>query len=108
MKGTCGSRFSAATLAVLIMGAVIRNASAAPPPPRETTNSIGIKLVWIEPGTFVMGQDGPAADYNVKAHAAKFDDADWDEKPAHRVKITAPFSLAVTEVTLGQYRQFKA
>jgi formylglycine-generating enzyme len=72
-----------------------------------TTNSIGMKLVPIAPGNFVMGQDGPAADYNVKAHAAKFDDADWDEKPAHRVTIATPFSIGTTEVTLGQYRQFK-
>jgi len=32
-----------------------------------------------------MGQDGPPADYHVTKHAAQFDDADWDEKPAHRV-----------------------
>src|SRR5262245_40374293 len=51
------------------------------------TNSLGMKFVPIEPGSFLMGQDGPTADYNVKAHAAKFDDADWDEKPAHRVRI---------------------
>ena len=70
-------------------------------------NSIGIKLVPIEPGRFLMGQDGPAADYNVKAHAEKFDDADWDEKPAHRVTISTPYSIGATEVTLGQYRQFK-
>ncbi len=54
-----------------------------------------------------MGQDGPAADYNVKQHAAKYDDADWDEKPVHRVKITQPFSIGATEVTCAEYRQFK-
>lgn len=70
------------------------------------TNSIGMKLVRIEPGSFTMGQDGPAADYKVKDHAAKFDDADWDEKPAHRVTISAAFSIGATEVTCGQYRQF--
>jgi len=70
------------------------------------TNSIGMKLVRIEPGAFVMGQDGPAADYKMVKHPEKFDDADWDEKPAHRVMITQPFHLGVTEVTLGQYRQY--
>ena len=54
-----------------------------------------------------MGQDGPAADYHVKKHAEKFDDADWDEKPAHKVTITTPFHMGATEVTLGQYRQFQ-
>jgi formylglycine-generating enzyme required for sulfatase activity len=71
------------------------------------TNSIGMKLVPIEPGNFLMGQDGPRADYNVKAHADKFDDADWDERPTHRVKISAPFFIGATEVTLAQYRQFQ-
>ncbi len=70
------------------------------------TNSIGMKLVPISPGSFTMGQDGPAADDNVKKHAEKFDDADWDEKPAHRVSIQTPFHLSVTEVTLAQYRHF--
>ncbi len=45
---------------------------------------------------------------NVKKHAEKFDDADWDEKPAHRVTITQPFHMAATEVTLGQYRAIRA
>ena len=72
------------------------------------TNSLGMKLVRIEAGSFVMGQAGPAADYNVKAHAAKFDDADGDEKPAHQVTISTPLHMGVTEVTLGQFRQFKS
>lgn len=73
----------------------------------ELTNSIGMKLVRIEPGSFLMGQDGPAADYHMNKHPAKFDDADWDEKPVHKVTISVPFHIGATEVTLGQYRQFK-
>ncbi len=71
------------------------------------TNSIGIKLMPIPLGSFIMGQDGPAADYNVKKHAEKFDDADWDEKPAHRVTITQLFHIGATEVTQAQFRQFR-
>ncbi len=71
------------------------------------TNSIGMKLVPIAPGRFLMGQDGPAADYHMIKHPAKFDDADWDEKPAHEVILTRAFHLGEREVTLGQYRQFK-
>ena len=74
---------------------------------QQVTNSIGMKLVEIHPGSFTMGQDGPAADYNVKKHAAQFDDADWDEKPAHRVTISQGFQMASTEVTLEQFRQFR-
>jgi sulfatase modifying factor 1 len=76
--------------------------SAAEP----VTNSLGMTLMPVAPGSFTMGQDGPAADYQVKKHAEKFDDADWDERPAHRVTITRPFHLGTTEVTVGQYRQF--
>lgn len=69
------------------------------------TNSIGMRLARIEAGSFVMGQDGPAADHRMTKHPEKFDDADFDEKPAHQVTITQPFYMGVTEVTLAQFRQ---
>jgi formylglycine-generating enzyme required for sulfatase activity len=75
--------------------------------PPAVTNSIGMKLVRIEPGTFMMGQDGPAADYKMSAHPDDDRSADVDEKPVHRVTIRAAFHIGATEVTLGQYRQFK-
>ena len=71
------------------------------------TNSIGMKLVPIPAGSFTMGQDGPAADYEMKKHPTEIDHADWDEKPAHQVTLTQAFYLGATEVTLGQYRAFK-
>ncbi|MDB6138505.1 MAG: hypothetical protein JWO94_1577 [Verrucomicrobiaceae bacterium] len=74
----------------------------------DVINSVGMKLVHIEAGSFVMGQDGPASDYRMTVHPAKFDDADWDEKPAHKVTLTHSFAMGATEVTLGQYRQFDA
>jgi formylglycine-generating enzyme required for sulfatase activity len=58
------------------------------------TNSIGMTLVLIKPGEFVMGS--PETDK----------DARDDEKPQHRVRITRPFYLGVTEVTRGQFRVF--
>jgi formylglycine-generating enzyme required for sulfatase activity len=62
-------------------------------PPKEITNSIGMKLVLIPAGEFLMGSD-------------KADDPDAfdNEQPRHRVRITRPFYLGVTEVTQGQYR----
>jgi len=66
-----------------------------PPPvpvPREITNSIGMKLVLIPAGEFLMGS--PDSDKEARD----------DEKPQHRVRITRPFYLGVTEVTQGQYR----
>jgi len=73
----------------------------------DDVNSLGMKLVRIEPGSFRMGQDGPVADYRMNKHPARCDDADWDERPAHRVTVSAPFHIGATEVTLAQYRKFK-
>lgn len=83
-------------------------AAAALPAAEPITNSIGMKLVRIEAGSFTMGQDGPAisGNGNMATHPAEFSKAEWDEKPAHRVILTQPFHMAVTEVTLGQFRQF--
>jgi len=54
-------------------------------------NSVGMKFVRIESGSFIMGQQ---------------DGGDWDERPVHRVTITRPFWMAVTEITNAQYEQF--
>ncbi len=75
------------------------------------TNSLGMKLMRIEPGTFTMGQDGPPLeDYLRQKRFGEmhkdFDRIDFDEKPAHQVTITQPFQIGVTEVTVAQYRQF--
>lgn len=75
------------------------------------TNSIGIKLMPIQPGTFTMGQDGPPMeDYLRQKRFGEMhkdiDRIDFDEKPAHQVTITQPFQIGVTEVTVAQYRQF--
>ena len=64
-------------------------------------NSIGMKLVRVEPGEFLMGQgDTPPKTREL------WNERDWDESPAHLVKITKPFYLGVTEVTNAQYEQF--
>jgi formylglycine-generating enzyme required for sulfatase activity len=54
-------------------------------------NSVGMKMVPIQPGSFSMGQ---------------VDGGDFDEKPVHRVNITKGFYMAATEVTNAQYEQF--
>ncbi len=63
-------------------------------PPKPITNSIGMKLVLIPAGTFLMGS--PDEDK----------DARGDETPPHPVRITRPFYLGATEVTRGQFRRF--
>ena len=71
-----------------------------------SSNSIGMDLVRIEAGTFMMGQDGPQTDYKMKNHPGESDRPDWDEKPVHRVFISKPFFIGATEVTVNQYRKF--
>jgi formylglycine-generating enzyme required for sulfatase activity len=61
--------------------------------PKPFVNSIGMKLVLIPAGEFLMGS--PDSDK----------DALDIEKPQHRVRITRPFCLGVYEVTQGQYRE---
>ena len=75
------------------------------------TNSVGMKLMPIQPGAFTMGQDGPPMeDYLRQKRFGEMhkdiDRIDFDEKPVQKVTITQPFQIGVTEVTLAQYRQF--
>ncbi len=51
----------------------------------EFSNSVGMKLVLIPGGRFDMGPNGSK----------------------HRVTLSRPYYLGVTEVTMGQYRRFK-
>jgi serine/threonine protein kinase/formylglycine-generating enzyme required for sulfatase activity len=56
------------------------------------TNSIGMKLVLIPAGEFLMG--APDSDNYARP----------SEKPQHLERIAQPFYLGTTEVTQGQYR----
>lgn len=53
--------------------------------PAEVTNSVGMKLLLIPPGSFTMGPNGST----------------------YRVTLSKPYHLGATEVTLGQYRKFR-
>ena len=63
-------------------------------PPKEFTNSVGMKMVLIPAGEFVMGS--PDSE----------EGRDSDEGPQHRVRIAQPFYMATCEVTVGQFRRF--
>ena len=56
-------------------------------------NSLGVKMVRIEPGTFTMG------DLNDQGY--------YDEKPVHQVTISKPFYISESEITIDQYTEFK-
>jgi hypothetical protein len=58
-------------------------------------------MVRIEAGEFVMGQ-GEAPPRTRE----EWEERDWDESPAHKVRISRPFHLGACEVTNAQYEQF--
>jgi len=83
---------------VVSVGAV---SAADSPTGKQFTNSIGMKLVRIEPGRFLMGS-GQSPPHTREDWQAR----DWDESPAHPVKISKAFHLGSHEVTNAQYEQF--
>ncbi len=77
---------------------------AAPSPGTAITNSIGMKMVLIPAGEFMMGSKDSAEEL---AKAFKMKEVSFvDEYPRHRVRITQPFYLGAYHVTVGQFRQF--
>jgi formylglycine-generating enzyme len=63
---------------------------AAATSPQHETNSLGMELVAIEPGSYTRGSS----------------DGKFDERPEHQVTITRPFRMGVTPVTNEQFEQF--
>jgi len=85
------------------------------PQEKEYTNSIGMKFVRIDPGTFEMGQLKTPLPSEVLPSLESgygggyFDllaNGDFDEKPVHTVRISKPFYIGCFEVTNFQYEQF--
>jgi formylglycine-generating enzyme required for sulfatase activity len=60
--------------------------------PKSITNSIGMKLVLVEPGTFLMGSPEEEVGHLNSEHQ-------------HEVEITRPFYVGVYEVTQEQYER---
>ena len=77
------------TWIVVVGGAGLLQAAVAPDA-AVFTNSLGMKMVRVEAGRFLMGSTAE----------------EWDERPAHEAVISQPFRLGATEVTNAQYEQF--
>jgi formylglycine-generating enzyme required for sulfatase activity len=60
--------------------------------PKEITNSIGMKLVLIPKGKFMMG-------------SPESEEGRYDDETQHEVTISKDYYLGVTEVTQGQYEK---
>ncbi len=79
------------------------------------TNSIGMKMLLLPPGEFTMGRTENQLDQllnliqgNPKLKRSYGGNVTWSMlmMPAHRVRLTKPFYVAATEITVGQFRQF--
>ena len=80
-------KYSAMILFLAVAGASASDGQAT----KTATSALGITLVPIAPGSFLMGQA---------------EGGDFDERPVHKVTLTRPFLMAAAEVTNAQYEQF--
>ncbi len=75
-----------------------------------TTNSIGMKLVRIPAGEYMMGSPKQEMDWLRLTFKKIWREGhkQWfqDEMPLHPVRITKPFYMGATTVTVGQFRHF--
>ena len=82
---------------------------APPAPEKVITNSIGMKLVLIAAGEFMMGNSHTPEEETalLKRYGVEMSPEQLrSEYPRHRVRISKPFYLGAYEVTVGQFRQF--
>jgi formylglycine-generating enzyme required for sulfatase activity len=75
--------------------------------PIQINSSIGMKLVLIPPGEFVMGSPKELIEEEWNAHRDDqwYEDRLPGEGPQHRVRITRPFYLGMCEVTQAEYQR---
>jgi formylglycine-generating enzyme required for sulfatase activity len=85
------------------------------PAGKEYTNSVGMKFVRIEPGSFEMGNLTELLPFGMMPRDGgpgnRMDHlrvGDFDERPVHKVTITKPFYMGVLEVSNFQYELFDA
>jgi sulfatase modifying factor 1 len=71
------------------------------PQERELTNSVGMRMVRIEAGEFLMGSGNQPPQ-----NRSEWEERDADESPAHRVRISRPFYMSAHEVTNQHFEQF--
>jgi len=92
---------------------VIRGLNSLMDKPSERivyTNSIGMRMVRIPAGEYMMGSLKQEQDWLRLTFKKIWREGhkQWfqDELPLHPVRITRPFYIGATEVTVGQFREF--
>lgn len=95
-----------APVVVLLCALTLGGCATRPLPVMD--NSLGMPFVRLPAGEFLMGSDeAPAtlAQAFPQLETKRFTDL-ADEAPVHRVRITKPFYIGQTEVTVAQFRRF--
>lgn len=77
---------------------VCLSASLAANAPQPFTNSLGMEMMPIPAGSFLMGEE-PGGFVETGG--------DWDEAPIREVEISRGFHMSATEVTNAQFEEFK-
>ncbi len=76
---------------------------------KDYTNSLNMKMVRIEAGSFDMGEPNALTPSELGAENMDYlDQGDWDEQPVHQVTISQAFYISETEVTIEQFKQFRS
>lgn len=97
-------------LALLASLLATHGAPGAPPPDdpsaKEHVNSIGMKMVRIPAGRFLMGNDA-ATDPTSFGQTKFLPNGDYDERPTRQVTISRDFFISETEITVNQFQRFR-
>jgi formylglycine-generating enzyme required for sulfatase activity len=88
---------------VIILSLVVFSVCAEKAPPY--TNSIGMKMMLIPDGTFIMGEQQRISTQEYD-FASYLESGDWDEKPLHQVTISNPFYISETEITIALFEKY--
>jgi formylglycine-generating enzyme required for sulfatase activity len=70
-------------------------------------NSLGMRMVELPAGRFRMGNAQPVPT-SLGGPLFNAPETDWDERPVHEVRLSRGFRISETEVTIEQFRQFRA
>jgi len=79
-------------LVATMAGSLTLAAQEKKDPPKQYTNSIGMKFVWIPPGSFMMG-------------SPKEEKPRSDNESQHKVRLTKGFYMGVYTVTQEQWQE---
>lgn len=93
----------------IVLGKIDRDSPPNLPAEQATslTNSLGMRLVRIDAGEFMMGSEDSAEELlKMFPHADFLKEQLEDAATRHWVNINRPYFLAEHEVTVGQFRKF--